>query len=134
MDRSKRARCWITEEERHAVGRLDTCEHTGSVAEDRIAVNSVSQFVLGGLRVFAVFDDAHVCTMDLPTTSERPIAGKKLEKPATILQNVLRFVFIEPGEAQRSVGHWAHAAETSGEAIYKTILLERFTNEGSNSF
>jgi hypothetical protein len=134
MDRSKRSRCWITEEERHAIGGLDTCEHTGGGTDDRIAVNSVSQFVLSGLSVLPIIDDANVCTMDLPTTSERPIAGKKLEKPTTILQNVLRFVFIEPGEAQCSVGHWAHAAETSGEAIYKTILLERFTNEGSNSF
>ena len=39
--------------------------------------------------------------MNLPATRKCPIARKKLEKAATILQNVLRRVVVETGEAQR---------------------------------
>jgi hypothetical protein len=57
-------------------------------------------------------DHTHVGAVDLPTTGEGPLARKKLEKAATILQNVLRRVVVEPGEAERVGRHFANTAET----------------------
>ena len=61
--------------------------------------------------------------MDLPATRQCPVARKKLEKAATILQNVLRFVVIESGQTQSVSRHVASTAEARREAINKTILL-----------
>jgi hypothetical protein len=71
--------------------------------------------------------------MDLPATSKGPLARKKLEKAATILQNVLRSVVVETGEAQRITRHVADAAQTRGKAVDKTVLLERFANESMHA-
>ena len=49
--------------------------------------------------------------MDLPASGQGPLAGKKLEKAAPILQNVLCGIFVEAGEAQRVVWHLTYAAE-----------------------
>ena len=63
--------------------------------------------------------------MDLPTTREGPLARKKLEKAAAILQNVLRRVVVKTGQTQRVLRHCANAAKTSRKAVYKTVLLQR---------
>jgi hypothetical protein len=74
---------------------------------------------------------AHVGAVNLPAARQLPIAGKKLEKPATILQNVLRGVVIEAGETQRIGRHRADAAETRRETVKKTVLFEWGADEGA---
>ena len=70
--------------------------------------------------------------MNLPTTCERPVAGitrKKLEKAATILQNVFRSVIVEPGKVERILGHRARATTARGKTIGETSGFERGANE-----
>ena len=62
--------------------------------------------------------------MDLPATRQFPLARKKLEKAATILQNVLRSVLVEARQTERIRGHLADAAETRRETVYKAVLFE----------
>jgi len=85
------------------------------------------------LRFFSRIHDANIRAMDLPATREGPLARKKLEKAATILQNVLRSIVVESREAQRIRWHVADAAETRGKAIHKSMLLETRANKSANA-
>src|SRR5215813_10202021 len=95
----------IAEQDRNAIRSLHTGQHAFRVADDHIAKDRVAAFVLGGFRFLLRLDHAHVGAVNLPATGERPVARKKLEKPATILQNVLRRVVVKAGEAQRAGRH-----------------------------
>jgi len=79
---------------------------------------------LSGLRILYTQDCTHFGAVDLPTTSQRPLARKKLEKAPAILQNVLRRVVMEAREAERIRRHVADAAETRRKAVYKTVFFE----------
>src|SRR5689334_5504118 len=114
----------IAEQNRNTIRRLDTCEHAFGVTDDHVAKDRVAAFVLSGLRFLLRLDHAHVRAVNLPATGEGPSARKKLEKPAPILQNVLRRVVVETGEAQCGGRHRADAAETRREAVDKTVLFE----------
>jgi len=72
--------------------------------------------------------------VNLPTTGQRPVPRKKLEKATAILQNVLRFVVVESGKTKRVLRHVANAAETRGKAVNKTVLLEWATDERAHAF
>ena len=45
----------------------------------------------------------------------------------------VEYVLVEAGETERVLRHCAHAADTSGEAVYKTILFERRAHEHANT-
>ena len=103
------------------------------IADNDVAVDRFAELARRRLGIVSVRHDANIRAMDLPTTGERPLARKKLEKAATILQNVLRGVIVEAGETERVRRHLADAAETRGEAVYKTICFKWSTDERANS-
>src|ERR1051325_2600548 len=95
MDRRERARHRIPNQDRHTVSSLNTSEHASRRADDHVAIHSLAERVLRGLRILDTCDNAHVRAVDLPTARERPLARKKLEKATTILQNVLHRVVVK---------------------------------------
>src|SRR5688500_16068044 len=103
------------------------------VTDDHVTVHRIAELVLDWFRILSGRNNANIRAMDLPATREGPVAWNKLEKAATILQNVLRSIVIEPGETQRIRRHVADAAETSGKAVNESILFERSTNKSANS-
>ena len=76
----------------------ETC---GSGADQRVAIDAIAQHTGRGLRVLLVLDQADVGSVHLPATGQGPSPGKKLEKAAAILQNVLRCVFVKAGKVKR---------------------------------
>src|SRR5689334_13140477 len=112
MDRRERARPRIANQDRHAVSSLNTSKHSLRCTDNHIAVHSLTQGVLRRLRILHTQDCAHLRAVDLPATSQRPLARKKLEKATAILQNVLRRVVVEAGKTERIRRHVADAAET----------------------
>src|ERR1043165_1989523 len=127
----QRTRHRITEQDRNAIRRLHTSQHARRVTDNHIAEDRVAAFVLSRLRFLLRLDHAHVRAVNLPATGQRPVAGKKLEKPATILQNVLGCVVVETGETQRAGRHRADATAASREAVDKTVLFEWRADEGA---
>src|SRR5260370_29392692 len=116
-------------------GQIVSCLNTGqysiTIADNRIAVDSVAALVLCRLGILSIFNYAHVSTVNLPATCQGPSARKKLEKAATILQNVLRRVFVETSKTESVVRHGADAADPSGESINKTVLLQCGADQGT---
>src|SRR4030095_1560050 len=112
----------ITQQNRNAIRSLNSGQHTFRITDDHITEDRFAELVLGRLRFLPRVNHAHVGAVNLPAARQLPIAGKKLEKPATILQNVLRRVVVEAGEAQRTGRHRADATETRGETVNKTVL------------
>src|ERR1041385_6595737 len=127
----KRASHRIAEQNRNAIRRFYSGQHTLCITDNHIAENRVAPLVLSGFRFFLRLDHAHVSAVNLPATCQRPVAGKKLEKPATILQNVLCRVVVETGETQRIERHRADAAETRRETVDETVLFEWSADEGT---
>src|ERR1043166_6324045 len=121
----------IAEQNRNAIRRLAAREHAFRVTDYHVAKDGVAVFVLSRLRFVLRLDHSHVGAVNLPATGKRPVARKKLEKPATILQNVLRRVVVKTGEAQRAAWHRADAAETRREAVNKTVLFEWGADESA---
>ena len=103
------------------------------IAHNHVAVNGIAKLVFRRLRFVSICNDANIRAMHLPATRERPLARKKLEKAATILQNVLRSIVVESREAQRVGRHVADAAETGGKAVNESIFFESRTNKNANS-
>src|SRR5687768_11589153 len=79
------------------------------VTDDHITVHRIAELVLRWFRILSGRNNTNIRAVDLPATREGPVAGKKLEKAAAILQNVLRSIVIEPGETQRVRRHVADA-------------------------
>ena len=125
----KRTRARIANENRNAVSRFNSGEHSIRVADDHVAIDRLAKMILRGFCFFHRSDDTHVSAVNLPATGEGPLARKKLEKAAAILQNVLGPVIVKTGEAQRILWHVADATETRRETVYKTILLEWQANK-----
>lgn len=133
MDRRKRASYGIAKQYRHTIRRLHGGQDMMRVADDHIAVDRFAELALRRLRFVSVRNDANIRAMNLPTTRKGPLARKKLEKAATILQNVLRSIVVESREAQRVGRHVADAAEPGGKAVNKSIFFESSTNKNANS-
>src|SRR5687767_11914700 len=129
MHGRKRTRLWIANENRNTISRFYSGENSICVTDNYITIDCLAKLVLRGLRFFHRSDDTHVSAVNLPTTREGPLARKKLEKAAAILQNVLRYVVVKTGEAQRIVWHVTNATETRGKTVYKTILFKRQANK-----
>src|SRR5688572_19427691 len=100
----------IGQQKRNTICSLYACQHPSCIADDRIAVNRFTSCVLRRFRIRGCMDQAHVRSVDLPAAGQGPLARKELEKPATILQNVFRSVFIKAGEVERLFRHRACAA------------------------
>src|ERR1041385_1042862 len=130
----KRASHRISEQNRNAIRCLNTGQHAFRIADNHIAIDRVAAFVLSRLRFLLRLDHAHVGAVNLPAAGERPVAGKKLEKPAPILQNVLRSVVVEAGQTQRIGRHRTDAAETRRETVNKTVLFEWRADESTYAF
>src|SRR5882762_8178202 len=90
MDRGKGARAWIANQDRHAVCGLNRQKNIRSIANQSIAAIIVAGCIRPRLGSLRVFDRANVPAVYLPATCQRPFACEKLEKPAAIVQNVLR--------------------------------------------
>src|ERR1043166_6615716 len=133
MDRRERARHRIANQDRHAISSLNTSEHVLRRADDHIAVHSLTERVLRGLRILGTCDHAHVRSVNLPTTRQGPLARKKLEKATTILQNVLRRVVVKPGKTKRIRRHVADAAESRREAVDEAVFFEWRTNKRAHA-
>jgi hypothetical protein len=103
------------------------------VTDNHITVHGIAELVFCRFRFLSRIYNANVGAVDLPATREGPFAGKKLEKAAAILQNVLRSIVVEPGKTQGVRRHVADATETRGEAINKSIAFEGSTNKSANS-
>jgi len=69
----------------------------------------------------------------LPAAGQGPLSGKKLEKAATILQNVVRRVFVKAGQIKRVVGKGTDAAQPRREAISESVLFQRRANQRSHA-
>jgi hypothetical protein len=123
----------VPQEQWDTIRGLYAGQNTGSVTDDRVAINCISELVLSGLCIVTIIHNSNIRTMDLPTAGQGPIAGKKLEKAATILQNVLRRIFIKPGKAERGLRHGANSSEASGEPVNETVLFEWCANECFNA-
>src|SRR5215208_5427819 len=102
----------IPQQNRNAVGSLDTCQDSTRITDYHIAKNRLTLLVLSGPGFLHCMDHAHVSAVYLPATGKNPLALKKLEKAATILQNVLGCVLVEACETQCIRRHLADAAET----------------------
>ena len=125
----KRTRSRIADQNRYAISRFHSRENFVCVADNHVAIDRFAKLVFRRLCFFHRTHNAHVRAVDLPATREGPLARKKLEKAAAILQNVLRHVIVKSGEAQRIVWHITDATQTRGESVYKTILLEWQANK-----
>src|ERR1043165_9914725 len=130
MHRGKRSRHRIAQQNWNAIRRFDAGQHVLRITDNHVAEDRIAAFVLGGLRFFFRLDHAHVSAVNLPATGQRPVTGEELEKPATILQNVLGRVVVETGETQRAGRHRADAAKTRREAVDETVLFEWSADEG----
>ena len=65
--------------------------------------------------------------MNLPAAGQGPtgvVVREKLEKAATILQNVFRAVFIEARKIESIVCHGTDATQARGETVYKTRVFQ----------
>src|SRR6185369_44966 len=133
MNGGECARNRIADQYWNAVRCLHAGQHALRIADNHVAIDRVAVLVLSRLRFFPRINDANVRAMHLPATSQGPLARKKLEKAAAILQNVLRSIVVEARETQRIARHFANAAETGGKAVHKTILLERFANKRADA-
>jgi len=103
------------------------------VTDDDITVHGIAELVFRRFCFLGRIHNTNIRSMDLPTPREGPIAWKKLEKAAAILQNVFCSIVVESGEAQRVRRHVANAAETSGKAVNESLLFEGGTNKSANS-
>ena len=76
--------------------------------------NATSRKIIGFLaeRGHSGINDANISAVYLPTAGEGPLARKKLEKAATILQNVLRCVIVKACKIECIRRHVADAAQT----------------------
>src|ERR1044072_3931610 len=111
MNRCKSARCRIAKQNRNTISSLNSGQHPFCITNDDVAEDRIAALILRRLRFRRCLDHANIGAVNLPATSERPVSRKKLEKAATILQNVLCRVVIEARETKRIGGHFADAAE-----------------------
>src|SRR5829696_9042025 len=131
VHRSKRTCDRIADENGNAVGIFNSCQNSLRLTDNHIAVDRFAALVLFRFSFFRRLDHAHAGAVDLPAAGEDPLARKKLEKAATILQNVLRCVFVETGKIERIRRHLADAAETRREAVYKAVFFEWSADQGA---
>jgi hypothetical protein len=129
----KRTCRWVANQDWHTVGSLNPSKHAWRIANNRVTVNSISSRILGGFGILRVLNEAHVGAVHLPTACQCPFAREELEKAATILQNVLRRIFVKAGKIQRILGHPANATHACGETINETILFQWRANQSEHA-
>ena len=137
MNGGESARLWVANQNGHAVSRLYTRQDAAGIADNRIAVNSIAVRTLDRLRFGEIIYETHVGAVNLPAAGECPLgklAWEKLEKAATILQNVFRSVFIKAGKIECVRRHRAGAAHARGKPIGKTSRFEWRADERLHAF
>src|SRR5262249_33539999 len=103
------------------------------IADQRIAVLLVAQDAGFWTRLDRAAHNPYIGTMNLPATSQRPVAAEQFKKAPAIFVDLLSLVFVKTGEIERVFGHCTNSTQAGREGVGETSLFQRRAHQRAHT-